>query len=81
MNEAFFKQVIAELMHGFGEALGLLTIAIAKQVDASQLALELQTLVAVADHAGSLSPTALSLCNEMIVAAEAEQMLQRPEKH
>lgn len=76
MNEEFLKQLIAELLHAQGEALGLLTAALVRQIDASRLAEDLRRQMKAAELIGNLSPTAKKLVLQALAAADSESALQ-----
>jgi len=85
VNDEFMKQIIAELKHELldaqGVALGLVTTAIARQLDATRLTQDLEQCIAAAEKLGRLSPTGKLLAIRALSAAEAESLYQSREKH
>lgn len=75
MNEAFFKQIIAELIEAQGQAMGILTQSLCQQLDPARLKSDLQNQIAAAGKLKSTSPIAIKIATQAQAAAQAEAML------
>ncbi len=72
MNEKIFAQIVAELKHAQGEAMGLLTQAICQQLDPARLKTDLEGLISAARTVRSTSPISIEIAQHALAAAHAE---------
>lgn len=73
-------QIIPELVHSFGEALGLLAAAIATQGDAEKLLATLREQISVAKATQMVSPISIRIATHALAGIEAECLAQRMDK-
>lgn len=78
------QQIIAELIHSFGDALALVTAAIAREGDAGRISASLQTVIAAAKITQTASPLAIRIATTALDAVEAvrlENLANDPDQH
>lgn len=78
------QQIIAELIHHFGDALALVTSAIAREGDAEKIKTSLQTVIAAANTTQTVSPIAIHIATTALEAVEAvrlEKLANNPDQH
>lgn len=81
MDEEFLKQVHAEMLAATGQAISLLTIAIAQQVDAAKLAAALRRAIDVPPHQSDIGEPALKMIRQAIEGADEVARQLKPRMH
>lgn len=81
MDEKFFAAITAELIEAQGIALGLLTTAIASQLDAKRLAEDIGTRIRAAKNQPAFAGAAERIATHARDAALAVAQQQHPAKH
>lgn len=80
MNEKLLAQLIGELKHTQSEALGLLTQALCKQIDAGKLRKDLEGIIRAYEKMPQASNLVVEMAQGALAAARAEQMIQANER-
>lgn len=81
MDDEFIRQIHAELFESTAQAFEILTVAIAKQTDATRLTEDLHALIQARESNGNLSPAGKRLALRTASAAEAEGAFQNRDRH
>lgn len=81
MEEEQMKQIVAELIAAEKEALGMLVLALSRQLDPAELFADLQATIASAKAFPSGSSLAIHLMTDAVAAAESMAALRNPEVH
>ncbi len=76
MDERQLAQIFLEFKEAQGQALGLLTQALCRQVDPAKLKTDLSEVISAAKQMPSTSKIAIQMATHAMAAAEAEKMLQ-----
>lgn len=74
MQETQMKQIIAELIESFGEALALITSAIAKNGDADKFHAALQAQILSAKTTQNVPLLAIRLATQALAGIEGERL-------
>lgn len=80
MQQPPIDQLLAEIVQSFGEALGLVTAAIARQGDAEKLRDSLQAQIHAATSTRAVSPLSIRLAKHALAGIEAECLARQSEK-
>lgn len=75
-SSKFLKQLLAELIAGQQQGIGLIIGAIAPQIDAQQAANELNARIKTAQALGGCPKQAIDLARHALAALEAETAVQ-----
>ena len=75
------RQILAEMAHAQGEAIGLVVCALAQQIDINRLATDLRNQLAAAEKTQLVRPLAIRTATAALAALDAESALRNPKKH
>jgi len=81
MDDRFLAQLVEEMYHDFGEALSLVTGALARQIDATAMTGHLRAQIKAASSTRRASSKAIEIATHALAAVEAESALQRKSRH
>jgi len=75
------RQILAEMAHAQGEALGLVVAAISQQLDINRLSSDLRASLLAAEKTQLVHPLAIRSATAALAAVEAESALRNPATH
>ena len=81
MDDKFLAQLLSEMCNDFGEALSLVTGALARQIDATAMADHLRAQIKAAGATRRVSSKAIEIATHALAAVEAESAFQQKLRH